>query len=495
MPGVDATLCFMMGSTFCHGTLPGTRLPRKILLNDLGRLSRRCPTLIGRCCNGLTSASGSNIATFGAAFTRSNFVLCIPGNIIISGPVRLIGVLHTSIGFVIGHHILIILRRDTRTHLLVYSRTVSGMGFLSARIVRIFTGRGTAFSLCRLRRARADAIHFDGLCIGRRTSDGILLGNVALRGNAAHGAARMALTKHKTRVGLYNVIVTSGGRRISGRAFVSRGITSYADGRLFGCMLSSRTANTFTKGMLMHRKTRRAGSRRAGHGLYTAHSTRVCARPRLRVCTSSMGYSRKTAINRLSRGTLFCVRRHNVDLGRTHLLLVFTFIGRMVSAVHLSTLGSHLRLLIRGHFHNRLGGYRKYTVYGWSTVCSVRGVERSFPVLSQRICKGPLVCLSGKTAARGPHRIIRTVASRCCSIGTGIRHNIRFLSRRTARLRRTSHRAMHHFVGTHDDGRVIFAQNAARDVGLLTSSFTSDRVGRNSRIVISIVRRRDGVMP
>lgn len=364
IPGVDATLCFIIGSTFCSGTLPGDRLPRNIVFNDLGRITERRPRLIGGCCNGLTSASGSNIATFGAAFTRSNMVFCIPGGMMIRGPVRLIGVLHTSIGFVIGHHILVVLRSNTRTHLLVYSRTVSGIGFLTARMVRIFTKRGAIFSLCRLRRARADAIHVDGLCMGRRTGDGILLGNVALRGNAAHGAARMLLTKRNTRVGLYKVTVTSGGRRVSGGADVSRTIPGYADGRLFGCMLSSRSVNTFTKLILMHPSTRRAGSRRAGHGLYTAHSTEVCARPRLRVCTSSIGYSRKTAIKRLSRGTLFCVHSHKVGRGRTHLLLVFTFIGRIVSAVHLSTLGSHLRLLIRGHFHNRLGEYRNYTVYG-----------------------------------------------------------------------------------------------------------------------------------
>lgn len=368
IPGVDASLFFMIGSTFCGRILPGSKLPRKIVFNDLEGVTRRRPRLIGGCCNGLTSASGSTIATFGATFTRSKMLVCIPGGIVISEPVRLIGVLHTSIGFVMGHHILVVLRRKTRTHLLVYSRTVSGMGFLTARIVRIFTRRGSIFSLCRLRRARADAIHFDGLCIGRKTGDGMLLGKVALRGKAAHGAARIALTNRNTRVGLYNVTVTSGGRRISGGASVSRTIPGYADGRLFGCILSSRSIKTFTNLMLMHPSTRRADSRRAGHGLYTAHSTHVCARPRLRVCTSSMGYSRKTAMNRLSRGTLFCVHTHNVTRGRTHLLLVFTFIGRIVSAVHLRTLGSHLRLLIRGHFHNRLGGYRKYSVYGWSIV-------------------------------------------------------------------------------------------------------------------------------
>lgn len=124
-----------------------------------------------------------------------------------------------------------------------------------------------------------------------------------------------------------------------------------------------------------------------------------------------------------------------------------------------------------------------------------RELQTSFPVLSHRMCNGPLICLSGNTAARGPHRMMGTVASRCCSIGTGIRHKIRFLSRRTARLRRTSHRAIEHFVGTHDAGRVIFAHNAARDVGLLISDFNRRFVRRKSRIVLSIVRRRDGVIP
>lgn len=364
IPGVDATLCFIIGSTFCNETLPGSRLPRKIVFNDLGRITRGRPSLIGGCCNGLTSATRSKIATFGATFTRSNILFCIPGGIIMRGPVRLIGVLHNSIGFVIGHHILVVLRRNTRTHLLIYSRTVSNIGFLTARIVRVFTNRGTVFSFCRLRRARADAMHVDGVCMERRTGDGMLLGNVALRGKAAQGAAYIALTNRRTRLGLYNVTVTSGGRRISGRAAVSRTIPGYADGRLCGCILSRRTMNTFTNLILIHPSTRRADSRRAGHGLYTAQSTRVCARPRLRVCTSSIGYDRNTAIKRLSRDTLFCVQRHNVPIHRTHLLLVFTFIGRIVSAVHLSTLGSHLRLLMRGHFQKRLGGYRKYTVYG-----------------------------------------------------------------------------------------------------------------------------------
>lgn len=126
---------------------------------------------------------------------------------------------------------------------------------------------------------------------------------------------------------------------------------------------------------------------------------------------------------------------------------------------------------------------------------SVRGVHRSFPVLDHAICNGPLICFSGNTAARGPHLIISTLMSRCCSIGTGIRHKIRCLSRRTARLRRTSHRAMHRFVGTHDADRIIFAQKAARDVGLLISDFNSRFVRRKSRIVLSMVRRRDGVIP
>lgn len=125
----------------------------------------------------------------------------------------------------------------------------------------------------------------------------------------------------------------------------------------------------------------------------------------------------------------------------------------------------------------------------------VRGVHRSFPVLDHAMCNGPLICLSGNTAARGPHLIVSSVMSRCCSIGTGMRQKIRFLSRRTARLRRTSHRAMHRFVGTHDAHRIVFAHKAARDVGLVISDFNRRFVRRNSRIVISIVRRRDGVMP
>ncbi len=131
---------------------------------------------------------------------------------------------------------------------------------------------------------------------------------------------------------------------------------------------------------------------------------------------------------------------------------------------------------------------------GGGDVCSVRAMEGSFPVLSHRICKGPLICLSGNTAARGPHTIMRTVARRCCGIGTGIRHNMRFLSKRTARLRRTTHHAIRHFLGTHSRHRVIFAHNAARDVGLITSYFKRTFVRRNSRIVIDRVRRRTGVI-
>lgn len=128
-------------------------------------------------------------------------------------------------------------------------------------------------------------------------------------------------------------------------------------------------------------------------------------------------------------------------------------------------------------------------------VCSVGRMETSFPVLSEAMCSGPLICLSGTTAARGPLYILSTVHSRCLGMGTGIRHNIRCLSRRTASLRRTTHRAIHGFVGTPGIRRIVFAHNAARDLGLIISSFYSTFVDRNSRIVVSAVRRRSGVIP
>lgn len=364
MPGLDASLCFIMGSTFCYGTLPGMRLPRNIVISSLGGVTTRGPRFVKGCCTGVTGASRSNVATLGAFLTRSNLLVCIPGGIGIRQAVRIVGVLHSSISLVIGHHILVIVRRNTRTGFLFYSRTTSSGGFLTARMVRTCMNRGTDLSLCYLRRARCGGHHIDGICVRRRTGDHIGRGIVALRGNVAHGHLSLMFGNRKTRYFYGNYIVTSGGRIMSGGALVSRRINRYADGRLCGCMLSNRTHNTFTNEMLIHRNTRGAASRRAGRGLYTAGATHVFARPVLRVCTSSIGYTRNDAINRLGSTTLFCVRRHKIDHRRTGLLLRFTFVGRIVSGVRLRPLHSHLRRLMRGQFHNRLGGYRNYGLYG-----------------------------------------------------------------------------------------------------------------------------------
>ncbi len=365
IPGLDASLCFIINSIFYQRAVPTISLPRKIVIYSLGRTTRHCPRGIRTHCNTLTHARGSTIGTLGAVLTRSNLFICVPHKITIRHALRIIGVLHSSISVVMGHQILIILRRGTRTHLLFYSRTVSSYRFLAARIIRICTNTGTHLRVCRLRRARTEGHHFDGLCIRRRTSDIIDRCGVALANKLAHGHASIQLYKRNTRSGLCNYIVTSNDRRISGGALVSRTTYYYADGRLCGCIVSRRDIKTFTNHVLIHRKTRRAISGRHGTGLYTAGGTQVCARPVLRVCTSSIGYDRKSAIKRVSRRSLFCVRRHNVDHRRTGVLLGFTFTNRIVSTVTLRTLHSHLRRLIRGHFHNRLDHYSNYGLYGW----------------------------------------------------------------------------------------------------------------------------------
>lgn len=365
IPGLDASLCFIIGSAFCSGVLPGTRLPRNICTKKVHAFVRGCPRITSHCCNGTTPANGSNVITLGAVLTRSNFIICIPRNIMIRHPVRLIGVFHDSMSAVTGHHVLIVVRPHSRTGLLIYSRDVSSIGFLTARIIRVFTNRNTFFSCCSLRRDDVSAAHFTSIRIGRRTKDGILIGNVALGGNLAHGGCCVRLGNRRTRTALYNVSVLSGRRRLSACDRVARTMPCYADGRLFGGILSSRTINTFDNHVLIGRSTRGATTCRAGHGLYTAHRTHVCDGPRLRVCTSSIGYSRNVAAKRLSRATLFCVRDHNVPHSRTHVLLDMTFATSIVSCMHLSTLGSHLRGLMRGHFHKRLTEYTNYQVYGW----------------------------------------------------------------------------------------------------------------------------------
>lgn len=106
-----------------------------------------------------------------------------------------------------------------------------------------------------------------------------------------------------------------------------------------------------------------------------------------------------------------------------------------------------------------------------------------------------MVCVSGTTASRHPRYIVSTRNSFCGGCGTGPLHKLCSLDIRTARICRGTERTIQGFVNTRGDGRVVFAEGAARDLGLITCDCKLSGIGGNSRVIISVVRRRDSLLP
>lgn len=106
-----------------------------------------------------------------------------------------------------------------------------------------------------------------------------------------------------------------------------------------------------------------------------------------------------------------------------------------------------------------------------------------------------MICLSDTTATREPRSIVGSRVRFCGGYGTGPLHKLCSLNFGTARYCRRSHRAIEGFVGTESRHRVVFAHGTARDLGLITCDCKVGFLGGNSRVLIAMVRRRDGRLP